>query len=261
MNVVLKCKALLARSVVFITDSQYKAKWVHLARYFISRALEKLRESWGFLRSNIKLHPWEAPLYYQFVHSAAKDINDVFITFVRKSLAVKVIYAELFIVCRVKVRSKTLWQEKLGRTIPWSKLYLHSYKGFSTNQEHHVFFRVLHYVLKTVEYFSSWTRLHISLDCSFCWVGRPLFCKLLGDQGFVPSLQTLIGLDFVECFPMVTQRVAVYFLKLIIYVIWHFRKMKHFEEMDCTAQNAILLVEFSFKQTCSKKFEFSWRKL
>ena len=35
--------------------------------------------------------------------------------FIGKSLAVKVIYAELLIVSRVKVRSKTLWQEKLGR--------------------------------------------------------------------------------------------------------------------------------------------------
>ena len=168
MNVVLKCKALLAKSVVFITDSQYKAKCVHLARYFLGRALGKLHEWWGFLRSNIKLHPLEAPSYYEFVASAAKDINDVFITFMEKSLVVKVIYAELLIVSRVKIRSKTLWQEKLCRTIPWSKIYLHSYKGFSTNQEHHVFFKVLHYVLKTVEYFSSCTRLHISLDCSYC---------------------------------------------------------------------------------------------
>ena len=147
MNVALKCKALLAKTVVFITDSQYKAKWVHLAWYFIGRALAK-----------------------HFI-SSAKDIKDVFIAFVMKSMAVKVIYAELLIVSRVKVRSKTLWQEKLGRNIPWSKIYLHSYKGFSTNQEHDVFFRVLHCVLKTGEYFSSWTRLHISLDCSFCRSG------------------------------------------------------------------------------------------
>ena len=79
----------------------------------------------------------------------------MFIAFVGKSLAVKVIYADLLIVSRVKVRSKTQWQEKLCRTIPWSKIYLHSYKGFSTNQEHDIFFRVLHYVLKTSEYFSS----------------------------------------------------------------------------------------------------------
>ena len=138
---------------------------------------------------------------------------------------------------------------------------------------------MLHYVLKTSEYFSSWTLLHISLDCSFCpgqletlehlflscafakevwgWA-TPLFCKLLSDPGFVPSLGTLIGLDFVEGFPMVTQKMAVYFLKLILYAIWHFRKMKHFEKVAITAQNVISLVEFSFKQTCSKKFEF-WR--
>ena len=90
-------------------------------------------------------------------------------------------------------------------------------------------------------------------------VGRPLFCKLLGDLGFVPSLGTLIGLDFVEGFPMTTQKLAVYFLKLILYAIWHFRKMKCFEKVACTAQNAISLVEFSFKQACSKKFEF-WRR-
>ena len=84
--------------------------------------------------------------------------------FAGKSLEVKVIYAELLIVGRVKVRSKTLWQEKLGRTIPWSKIYLHSCKGFSTNPETRCLFRVL----KAGEYFSSWTRLHISLDCSFC---------------------------------------------------------------------------------------------
>ena len=46
----------------------------------------------------------------------------MFVAFVGKSLGVKVIYAELLIVSRVKVRSKTLWQEKLGRTIPWSKI-------------------------------------------------------------------------------------------------------------------------------------------
>ena len=63
----------------------------------------------------------------------------MFVMFVGKSSAVKVIYAELLIVSRVKVRSKTLWQEKLGRTIPWSKIYLHSYRGFSMNQEHDVF--------------------------------------------------------------------------------------------------------------------------
>ena len=158
VNVALKCKALLAKSVVFITDSQHKAKWVHPAWYFVGRALEKLHELWGFLRSNIKLHAWEGPSYYQSVASAAKDIKDEFITFVGKSLVVKVIYAELLIVSRVKVRSKTLWQEKLGRTIPWSKIYLHSYKCFSKNQEHDVFFRVLHYVLQTGEYCSPWTR-------------------------------------------------------------------------------------------------------
>ena len=121
VNVALRCKALLAKSVVFITDSQYEAKWVHLAQYFIGRALGKLHELWGFLKSNIKPHYWEAPSYYQSVASAAKDIKDVFIMFVGKSLVVKVIYAELLIVSRVRVRSKTLWQEKLGRTIPWSK--------------------------------------------------------------------------------------------------------------------------------------------
>ena len=36
------------------------------------------------------------------------------------------------------------------------------------NQKHDVFFEVLHYVLKTGEYFSLWNCLHISLDCSFC---------------------------------------------------------------------------------------------
>ena len=60
---------------------------------------------------------------------------------------------------------------------------------------------------------------------------------------------------------MVTQKLAVYFLKLILYAIWHFRKMKRFERVACTAQNAISLVEFSFKQTCSKKFEFCRQEL
>ena len=35
VNVALKCRALLARGVIFITDGQYKAKWVYLARFFI----------------------------------------------------------------------------------------------------------------------------------------------------------------------------------------------------------------------------------
>ena len=82
VNVALKCKALFAKSAVFITDSQYKAKWVHMARYFVGRALRKLHELWGFLRSNIKPYAWEAPSYYQSVASVAKDIKDVFVTFV-----------------------------------------------------------------------------------------------------------------------------------------------------------------------------------
>ena len=57
---------------------------------------------------------------------------------------------------------------------------------------------------------------------------------------------------------MATQKLAVYFLRLTLYAIWHFRKMKRFERVACTAQNAISLVGFSFKQTYSKKFEF-WR--
>ena len=36
------------------------------------------------------------------------------------------------------------------------------------NQEHDVFFKVFHHVLKMGEYFSSWNRLHFCLDCSFC---------------------------------------------------------------------------------------------
>ena len=137
------------------------------------------------------------------------------------------------------------------------------------NQENNVFFRVLHCVLKTGEYFSSLTRLHISLDCSLClaqletlehlilscafakevwgWT-TPLFCNFLRDSGFLPSLGTLIGLDIVEGFPVASQKLAVYFLKLILYAIWHFRKMKHFEKVACTAQNAILLVEFKSAQ-------------
>ena len=61
VNVALKCKALLAKSVVFITDSQYKAKWVHLARYFIGRALGKLHEPWGFLGVTSKRMPGRLP--------------------------------------------------------------------------------------------------------------------------------------------------------------------------------------------------------
>ena len=38
VNVALKCKALLAKSVVFIIDGHNKAKWIHLARYFVGRA-------------------------------------------------------------------------------------------------------------------------------------------------------------------------------------------------------------------------------
>ena len=126
---------------------------------------EKLHESWSFLRSNIKLHAWEAPSYYLFVASAAED---AFITFVGKSLVVKVIYAEVLIVSRVKVRSKTLWQEKLGRIIPWSKIYLHSYKDFSTNQEHDVFLECCTMCLRQVSIsapglvsISVWTALSV----------------------------------------------------------------------------------------------------
>ena len=139
VNVALKCKALLAKSTVFITDIQYKAKWVYLARYFIGRDLGRIHEQWGFLKSHTKPHAWSAPSYYLTVVSAVKDIKDVFVTFVGKSLAVKVIYAELVVVSRVRIRSKALWQDKLGRPIPWSKVYVHSYSGFSMNQEHNVF--------------------------------------------------------------------------------------------------------------------------
>ena len=131
-------------------------------------------------------------------------------------------------------------------------------------------------MLKTGEYFSSQSLPHISLDCSFCLVQLEtlehlflscafakevwdsptlLFCKLPGVPNFVPSLQTLIGLDFVKHFLMATQKLAVYFLKLVLYAIWHYKKMKHFEKLACTAQSAISLVEFSFKQTWSRKFE------
>ena len=218
VNAALKCKALLARGVVFITDSRYKATWVYLARYFIGRDLGKLHDRWGFLKSHTKPHAWLAPSYYQTIVLVAKDIKDVFVTFVGKCLAVKVSYTELLVVSRVRIRSKALWQDKLGRTIPWPKVYLDLYRGFSTNQEHNVFFRVVHYVLKTGEYFSSWNHLHFCLDCSFCsgqletlehlfldcvfakevWLwATPLFCKLLRCPSFVPTFQTLLGLDFV----------------------------------------------------------------
>ena len=224
--------------------------------------------------------PGRLPHIINMLASAVKDIKDVFIAFVGKSLAVKVIYVELLLVSGVRVHSRALWQDKLGRTIPWSGGCLHSYRGFSTNQKHDVFFNVFHHVLKTGEYFSSWNCLHFSLDCSFCpgqletlehlflncpfarevWERfSPLFRKLLGDLNFVPTLQTLLALDFVEVFPMATQRLAVYLLKLILFAIWHFRKMKHFKKVVCTAQNAISLVEFSFRQACSKKFEF-WQQ-
>ena len=130
VNVARKCKALLARGVVFITDSQYKAKWVYLARYFIGRDLGRLHEQWSFLKSHTKPHAWSAPSFYQSVASAFKDIKEVFIAFVGKSLAVKMIYAELLIVSGVRARSRAFLQDKLGRTISWSKLYLHSYRGF-----------------------------------------------------------------------------------------------------------------------------------
>ena len=45
--------------------------------------------------------PGKLPRTVSLVASASKDIKDVFITFVGKSLAVKVIYAELLIVSRV----------------------------------------------------------------------------------------------------------------------------------------------------------------
>ena len=146
----------------------------------------------------------------------------MFVGFVVKTMAVRVIYAELLVVSRTRVRPRVLWQDKLGRTIPWSKVYVHSYRGFSMNQEQDVFFKVFHHVLKMGEYFSSSNCLHFCLDCSFfpgqldtldhlflsCPFARgvwswaaPFFCKVLGVANFVPSPQTLLGLDFVESFP------------------------------------------------------------
>ena len=103
VNVALKCRALLAKSAVFITDSQYKAKWVYLARYFVGRDLGRLHDLWGFLKSHTKPHAWSAPSYYLTVVSAVKDIKDVFVAFVGKSLAVKVIYAKVLVVSRVRI--------------------------------------------------------------------------------------------------------------------------------------------------------------
>ena len=40
VNVALKCKAVLAKSVVLITDDQYRAKWVYLAPFSIGRDQE-----------------------------------------------------------------------------------------------------------------------------------------------------------------------------------------------------------------------------
>ena len=77
VNVALKCRALLAKSTVFITDSQYKAKWVYLARYFVGRDLGRLDHLWGFLKSHTKPHAWSAPSYYLTVVSAVKDIKDL----------------------------------------------------------------------------------------------------------------------------------------------------------------------------------------
>ena len=57
---------------------------------------------------------------------------------------------------------------------------------------------------------------------------------------------------------MATQRLAVYFLKPILFVISHFRKMKYFEKVNCTSQSAISLIGFSFRQSCSKEFEY-WK--
>ena len=92
VNVTLRCKALLAKSVVFISlIVSVQSKMGPPCWVLYCRALRKLPKPWDFLRSNIKLHAWEAPLYYQSVASAAKDIKDVFVVFVGKSLAVKVI--------------------------------------------------------------------------------------------------------------------------------------------------------------------------
>ena len=79
----------------------------------------------------------------------------MFITFEGKSSAAKVIYAELLTVSRVRVRFRTLWQDKLGKAIAWSKVYVHSYRAFPGNQKHDVVFKMVHYVLKMGEYFSS----------------------------------------------------------------------------------------------------------
>ena len=47
--------------VVFITDSQYKAKWVYLARYFIGRDLGGLMIGGVFLRVTPCLTPGQLP--------------------------------------------------------------------------------------------------------------------------------------------------------------------------------------------------------
>ena len=57
VNVALICKTLLAKSIVFITDDQYKAKWVYLAGYFDGRALGKQHTSWVFLRATSNRMP------------------------------------------------------------------------------------------------------------------------------------------------------------------------------------------------------------
>ena len=84
-----------------------------------------------------------------------------------EALAVKMICAELLNVSRVKTKSNTFWQEKLGRTFVGQKFTFIRTRAFLTNQEHDVFFGMLHYLLKTGKYFSSWARLHMSLDWSF----------------------------------------------------------------------------------------------
>ena len=92
-------------------------------------------------------------------------------------------------------------------------------------------------------------------------LGHPSFLQTAEMSEFCSYLSDTAQSRLCGGFPMVTQRLGFYFLKLILYAIWHFRKMKCFEKVDCMPRSATLLAEHSFRQTCLKKFEFWWGQL
>ena len=171
LHPLLQSQALTLKYFLYITEENRQTTWLYFARYWMGLRLAKYDNNWSFLKTNNtpKYNGTDPPLHFQKTEAILLQHRTQLLQGTHKT--VKQIYRLL----RTEhykqhtITSQNNWDRTLHMTLPWKKLWTHTYQSYARGKIDDTLFRILHDSYPTgAKMHNSRQRGHFNPNCRYC---------------------------------------------------------------------------------------------